>query len=71
MKNWKNWRVVRFFSAVVRLYLEKRLPRAAAAMAYFMVLTMFPAIICLYDLLALVVARPDVVFRVLESLVLP
>ena len=71
MKNWKNWRVVRFFSAVVRLYLEKRLPRAAAAMAYFMVLTLFPAIICLYDLLALVVARPDAVFHVLESLVLP
>ena len=71
LKNWKDWRIVRFFICMVRLFVEKRLPRTAAAMAYFMVLTLFPAIICLYDLLALVVARPDVVFRVLENLVIP
>ncbi len=71
MKNWKNWRIVRFFACMVRLYVEKRLGRTAAAMAYFMVLTLFPAIICLYDLLALVVARPDAVFQVLENLVVP
>lgn len=40
-------------------------------MTYFMVLTLFPAIICLYDLLALVVARPEAVFQVLETLVVP
>ena len=71
MKNWKNWRVVRFFTVFGKLYLEKRLPRTAAAMTYFMVLTLFPAIICLYDLLALVVAKPEAVFQVLETLVVP
>ena len=71
LKNWKNWRIVRFFTTMVRLYVEKRLPRTAAAMTYFMMLTLFPAIICLYDLLALAVAKPDAVFNVLESMVLP
>lgn len=71
MKKWKDWRIVRFFVCMVRLYLEKRLARTAAAMTYFMVLTLFPAIICLYDLLALVVAKPEAVFQVLENLVVP
>jgi membrane protein len=71
VKNWKNWRVVRFFATFGRLYLGKRLPRTAAAMTYFMVLTLFPGIICLYDLLALAVAKPEAVFQVLESLVVP
>ena len=71
MKNWKNWRIVRFFATFGRLYLGKRLPRTAAAMTYFMVLTLFPGIICLYDLLALAVAKPEAVFQVLESLVVP
>ena len=71
MKKWKEWRIVRFFVCMVSLYLEKRLARTAAAMTYFMVLTLFPAIICLYDLLALVVAKPEAVFQVLENLVVP
>ena len=71
LKKWKNWRIVRFFVTFGRLYLGKRLPRTAAAMTYFMVLTLFPGIICLYDLLALSVARPEAVFQVLETLVVP
>ena len=71
MKKWKEWRIVRFFVCMVSLYLENRLARTAAAMTYFMVLTLFPAIICLYDLLALVVAKPEAVFQVLENLVVP
>ena len=71
LKKWKQWRIVRFSATFGKLYLEKRLPRTAAAMTYYMVLTLFPAIICLYDLLALVVARPEAVFQVLETLVVP
>lgn len=71
MKTWKQWRIVRFFRTFGLLYLGKRLPRTAAAMTYFMVLTLFPAIICLYDLLALVVAKPEAVFQVLETIVVP
>lgn len=37
--------------AVARLYTEKRVTRAAAAMSYYLTMTIFPLIICLYSLL--------------------
>lgn len=67
----KDWRITRVLVALVRIYAEKRLPRSAAALAYYMVLALFPAIICLYDLLALVFSDPGTVMAVVESLVLP
>ena len=36
---------------IARLYSEKRIPRAAAALSYYMTMTIFPLIICLYSLL--------------------
>lgn len=67
----KDWRVTRIAVSMVRIFAEKRLPRSAAALAYYMVLTLFPAIICIYDLLALVFRNPGNVIAVVESLVLP
>lgn len=37
--------------AIARLYSEKRIPRAAAALSYYLTMTAFPLIICLYSLL--------------------
>lgn len=37
--------------AVARYYNEKRIPRAAAALSYYLTMTAFPLIICLYSLL--------------------
>ena len=71
MKNWKSWRPVRVTVSMARIYGGKRLPRTAAALAYLMVLALFPGMICLYDLLALVLSNPGAVMGVLESLVLP
>ncbi|MBQ9045090.1 MAG: YihY family inner membrane protein [Oscillospiraceae bacterium] len=71
MKNWKQWRFVRFFKEIVRIFTVYRIPRTAAALAYVMVLTLFPLLICLYDLLALVMTNPGPVMSVIESLVLP
>ena len=71
IKNWKQWRFVRFFREIVRIFTEYRIPRTAAALAYVMVLTLFPLLICLYDLLALVMTNPGPVMSVIESLVLP
>lgn len=67
----KDWRVTKIAVSMVRIFAEKRLPRSAAALAYYMVLTLFPAIICIYDLLALVFRDPGNVIAVVESLVLP
>ena len=71
MKNWKQWRFVRFFKEIVRIFTVYRIPRTAGALAYVMVLTLFPMLICLYDLLALVMTNPAPVMSVIESLVLP
>ena len=71
MKNWKQWRFVRFFNEFIRIFTTYRIPRTAGALAYVMVLTLFPMMICLYDLLALVMTNPAPVMSVIESLVLP
>ena len=71
MENWKQWRVVRFFKVFFQIIADNRIPRTAAALAYVMVLTLFPMLICLYDLLALVMTNPAPVMSVIESLVLP
>ena len=67
----KDWRVTKIAISMARIFAEKRLPRSAAALAYYLVLTLFPAIICIYDLLALVLRNPGNVIAVVESLVLP
>lgn len=71
MKKWKQWRFVRFCNEFVRIFTTYRIPRTAGALAYVMVLTLFPMMICLYDLLALVMTNPAPVMSVIESLVLP
>ncbi|MBR1457176.1 MAG: YihY/virulence factor BrkB family protein, partial [Oscillospiraceae bacterium] len=44
-------RFVRLVRAVVKLYMEKKGPKASAALSYYMTMTLFPLIICLYALL--------------------
>ena len=36
--------------AVYAIYMEKMVPRAAAALSYYLTMTIFPLIICLYAL---------------------
>lgn len=71
MQDWKQWRVTRFFKEFFRIIADNRIPRTAAALAYVMVLTLFPLLICLYDLLALVMTNPAPVMSVIEGMVLP
>ncbi len=71
LQNWKQWRIVRFFKVFFRMIAENRIPRTAAALAYVMVLMLFPLLICLYDLLALVMTNPAPVMSVIEGMVLP
>ena len=35
----------------LRLYLDKQIPRSAAAMSYYLTMSLFPLLICLYTLL--------------------
>lgn len=52
-------------------FLARRVTRSAAELAYYMVMALFPAIICMYDLLALILRDPTAVLRIVETLVLP
>ena len=52
-------------------FLARRVTRSAAELAYCMVMALFPAIICMYDLLALILRDPTAVLRIVETLVLP
>ena len=42
---------MRFLRSFSRMYSTKRLPRASAALSYYLTMTFFPLIICLYTLL--------------------
>ncbi len=44
-------RALRRAGEVYRIYLEQQLPRAAAAMSYYLTMSLFPLIVCLYALL--------------------
>lgn len=44
-------RLVHFFRAFVSLYSEKRLQTASAALSYYLTMTAFPLLICLYTML--------------------
>lgn len=44
-------RALRQAKAVYTIYLEEQVPRAAAAMSYYLTMSLFPLIVCLYALL--------------------
>ena len=43
--------VLRRTHKVYQLYLDRQVPRAAAAMSYYLTMSLFPLIVCLYTLL--------------------
>lgn len=67
----KDWRITRVLTAMADTFLTRRVTRSAAEIAYYMVMALFPAIICMYDLLALILRDPTAVLRIVETLVLP
>lgn len=65
----KNWRITRVLMSMADTFLARRVTRSAAELAYYMVMALFPAIICMYDLLALILRDPTAVLRIVETLV--
>lgn len=53
MKKFWNTPAVRFVRRCVFLYFDKKVPRSAACLAYFLLLTIFPLLICTNAFLAL------------------
>ena len=67
----KYWRITRVLTTMADTFLTRRVTRSAAEIAYYMVMALFPVIICMYDLLALILRDPTAVLRIVETLVLP
>ncbi len=67
----KDWRITRVLTTMADTFLARRVTRSAAEIAYYMVMALFPVIICMYDLLALILRDPTAVLRIGETLVLP
>ncbi len=65
---WNN-RAVRFIRACVSLYFEKQIPRASAGLAYFLLLTLFPLLICVNAFLGLLHLDSAQVYSLVESIV--
>ena len=58
-------RVTHFAAWIIETYLRKRVSRAAAALAYFLMLSVFPMLICLYEMLgSMFPALEDIVLLV-------
>lgn len=60
-------RFLRFITEIVDIYTNKRIPRAAAALSYYLTMTVFPLIICLYTLLGNSYAKAILVLDFLEQ----
>lgn len=67
----KDWRITRVLTTMADTFLTRRVTRSAAEIAYYMVMALFPVIICMYDLLALILRDPTAVLHIVETLVLP
>ena len=63
--------MTRVLTTMADTFLTRRVTRSAAEIAYYMVMALFPVIICMYDLLALILRDPTAVLRIVETLVLP
>ena len=57
MKKLLEWKPVRFGLEVGELYFSKRVSRSAAELAYFLILTFFPVLICINAFIGLLIGH--------------
>lgn len=60
-----NWRWVRFLVDMVEIYFDKHVSRSAAELAYFLILTFFPILICINAFVGLLEIDSSVVLNTL------
>lgn len=65
MKKLLHWPPIRFFSELVEIYFEKRVSRSAAELAYFLILSFFPLLICLNYFVGKLNLDPDTLIQAL------
>ena len=65
MKKLLHWPLVRFLSELVEIYFDKRVSRSAAELAYFLILSFFPLLICLNYFVGKLNLDPDTLVQAL------
>lgn len=61
-----SWKWVQFLVEMVEIYFNKHIGRSAAELAYFLILTFFPILICINAFVGLLKIDPYVVLNTLE-----
>ncbi len=64
----KNGSLLAFAANVLEIYLRKRVSRASAALAYFLMLSVFPMLICLYEMLGSLFPAPEEIAALIEGI---
>ena len=62
-------RKLNLLETIAELYAQKRIPRASAALSYYLTMTFFPLIICLYTMLGSSYDRSVLLFGVVLGFV--
>lgn len=64
-----NWLPVRFVREIVEVYFKKHVSRSAAELAYFLILTFFPILICINAFIGTLHLDPETVLSAAETFV--
>ncbi|MCD7880905.1 MAG: YihY/virulence factor BrkB family protein [Clostridiales bacterium] len=68
MSRWKDRTAVQFTLELVHIYLDKRISRASAQLAYYMLLSVFPVLMIISTILGMLpIEGSDVLNRILEA----
>ena len=64
-----NWPPVSFLRELITLYFEKSIPRSAAALTYFLLLTIFPLLICINAFVGLLHLDSEAILDALTGII--
>ena len=71
MKQAKDWKLVRLIREMTAIYFAERVAAAAAALSYFLILSLFPLLICLNAFIGVLQVDVDSVLRTLSAFLPP
>lgn len=62
-------RTVRFLHELIQIFLSKHVSRSAAELSYFLTLSVFPTLICLYSIFGRFIPTHDIIEQVFEGVI--
>ncbi|MGI6028268.1 MAG: YihY/virulence factor BrkB family protein [Candidatus Heteroscillospira sp.] len=65
----RNRRVISFVRELFQIYMKKHISRSAAELSYFLTLSVFPTLICLYSIFGGMIPTHDIIERVFKGVI--